>query len=111
MSSTVYVVQQTMKKGPSGLVPAFDLTPALAYGDIELLLDSATSVGIAVKPILRTLRDKLRNFSDDDYILPVGDPIAMALAINVALEYNDGRAKVLRWDRREKGYVKLQVEL
>lgn len=110
--SKVYVVQQTMKKGPGGgLVPAFDLTPAIAYGDIELLLESSTLVGIAVKPVLRTLRDKLRDFSDDDYILPVGDPIAMALAINVAMEYNNGRAKVLRWDRREKGYVKLQVEL
>lgn len=92
-------------------VPSVDLTPAMRYGDIVLLLDTAVQVGIAIKPMIRQFRDKLRTFSDDDFLITTGDPAAMVLAFTIAQEYNSGRVNLLRWDRREKGYIKLAIEL
>lgn len=121
----VYVVQQPMRRvsqsdvdsgyyGASALgtfVPSFDLSPALKYGDIELLLDTGVMVGIAIAPVVQTFKDKLRNYSSDDYILPTGDPVAMGVAIAVAAKYNAGTVNILRWDRRERKYITLTAEI
>lgn len=93
------------------LAAAFDLTPAAEYGDIELLLDTGVKVGIAMQPIANQFKKKLRDFGDEDFILPVGDPAAMGVAIAVAAMQNQGRVKLLRWDRRQERYIKLQVEI
>lgn len=117
--SKVYVVQQPMRRvsqedvdrgfyGKDSLgtfVPSFDLSPALKYGDIELLLDTGVIVGIAIAPLYRTFTEKLRNYTSNDYILPTGDPVAMGLAIHLAAKYNGGVVNILRWDRRERKYI------
>lgn len=92
-------------------VPAFDITPALKYGDMELLLDRGTIVGIATTPMVRSFREKLRDYSDEDSILPTGDPVAMGIAIAVAAVQNNGKVSVLRWDRKQKAYIRLTVEI
>lgn len=89
-------------------VPAADLTPALKYGDLELLIDTGVVIGIAVAPLLATLKDKLRNFCDDDYLILTGNPVAMGLATAVAIKQN-GRAKILVWDRKESTYYMVQT--
>lgn len=124
---TVYVVQQPLRRVteqdvrrfPSRyrpehvgtLVPAFDVSPAAKYGDIKLLLDSSLVVGIAMAPLVRTFRQKLAAYGDDDYILPTGDPAAMGIAIAIAAQANQGRVKLLRWDRKSGGYIELAVEI
>lgn len=89
-------------------VPAADLTPALKYGDIELLIDTGVVVGIATAPLMATLKDKLRDFCDDDYLILTGNPVAMGLATAVAMKQN-GRAKILVWDRKERTYYMVQT--
>lgn len=42
---------------------------------------------------------KAHDFTDDDYVVAIGDPVAIALIIHAAAEMNRGRVKVLRWDR------------
>lgn len=112
MTSRVFVVQEPQRRQRDGsFAAAFDLSPAAAYGDIELLLDTGVQVGIAMQPLIVSFKHKLRGFTDDDYLLPVGDPAAMGIAIAIAANYNSGKVKLLRWDRKQESYIKLQVDL
>lgn len=89
-------------------VPKHDLTPASAYGDLEVLI-SRNNIGIAAQPIIAQLRHDLRDYSDDDYILAVGDPVAIGLAISVAADSNRGRVNILKWDRQTRAYISLNA--
>lgn len=100
MKNTVYAVCE-----PSG----FDLTPAMEYGQIEVLLAHSQSL-LAPVPTVRKLREKLRNFSDDDYLLPVGDPVLMSTVAMIAGNMNNGRVKFLKWDRIQRKYLVIQVD-
>ena len=111
-NSRVFIVQQPVRvrrdpitKEVKTLEPVFDVTPAAQYGTLELLLDSGLSFGIAMKPVVQMLNEKLRDFTDDDYILPTGDPCVMGIAIAIAAKHNGGRVAVLRWDKRERQYI------
>jgi len=87
-----------------------DLSAAASYGDLEVLIKS-NNIGIALQPLVTSLKHALRNFSDDDYILTVGDPVAIGLASTIAANANRGRVTFLRWDRQTRAYIKIKVEI
>lgn len=108
--SRVFVTHEPYEKADNGSMRAkFDLTPAAEYGDIQVLIPAGASL-LSTVPTVRTLRDKLRGFSDDDYLLPVGDPSIMMAAGAIAAEFNGGRLKVLRWDRHLRKYIPIQID-
>lgn len=86
-----------------------DMTPASEYGEIEVLLAHTQSL-LAPVPTVRKLRERLENFSDEDYILPVGDPVLMSTVAMVAANMNHGRVKYLKWDRIQRRYIAIQVD-
>lgn len=88
----------------------FDFTPALAYGELKVLLTHTQSM-LAPVPTIRQLKEKLANFSDDDYIIPVGDPVLMSTVACVASYVNHGRVKFLKWDRIQKKYISIQIDI
>lgn len=90
--------------------PVHSLTEAAVYGDIEVLI-ATNHVGIALQPLIASMKNKLRNFDDDDYLLPVGDPVAIGIATTIAAAYNRGRVNFLRWDRQTRSYIKIKVEM
>lgn len=112
MSSKVYIVQEPTKwDAASGTrVAVQDLTPASVFGKLEVLLPSG-QLPILTDPLIGTLRHKLRDFCDDDYLLAAGDPLAIACAAAIAAEINNGRFKLLRWDRRAKQYIEFSVNV
>jgi hypothetical protein len=87
----------------------FDLTPAAEYGELEVLIPAGASL-ISAIPMVRTMRDRLANFSDDDFLLPVGDPASIMAAGAIAAEMNHGRIKLLRWDRAARRYIVIQID-
>lgn len=93
-----------------GILKTTDLSAAAAYGDLEVLIKS-NNIGIALQPLVASLKHALRNYSDDDYILTVGDPVAIGLASVIAAQANRGRVTFLRWDRQTKRYIKIKVEI
>jgi hypothetical protein len=106
----VYLPQQTMRRVGDTLVPAFDISPAAAYGDIRVIIGSG-SPPVEMVSLIAYMRSQLQGFSDDDYIVAAGEPSVLIAAALVAAEYNDGRVKVLRWDRFIPGYKELQFDL
>jgi hypothetical protein len=92
----------------------FDLSPAEEFGQTVFLLDwSDTRSTMCGKEseVLWMLRERLADFCDEDYLLMTGDWTAMALAVTLALEINDGRAKCLQWNRGNRAYDVVKLDL
>lgn len=108
---TVFVTHEPTKwdEAAQRHVPLFNLTPASAYGTLEVLMPAGASL-INTVPMVRFMRDKLAKFSDEDYILPVGDPASIAAACAIAAEMNSGRVKLLRWDRQSRNYLVIKLD-
>lgn len=97
----VYVVQEDAKK---------NITPASEYGEIQILLPPGQIV-YSPGPSMARLRIKLKNFGDEDYLLCIGDPVAIAMAAMVASHVNNGKVKFLKWDRQETKYIPINTNL
>jgi hypothetical protein len=110
--SIVYIPNVTMRRATADgpLIPSFDYTPAMQYGEIKVLVPSGTP-HLETKNLLAWMRSQLLSFSDDDYIVAAGEPATLAAACLVAAELNDGRIKMLRWDKHSVGYHELQFDL
>lgn len=89
---------------------AMDLTPAAEFGSIEVLLPHSQSM-LAPVPTVRLLRQKLADFCDDDYILPVGDPVLISTVAMIAGEINNGVVRFLKWDKRLHKYFVIKVDI
>lgn len=89
---------------------AVDLSPAIEYGELEVLLPHTQSLTVTV-PTVQALNKKLEGFSDNDYILPIGDPILMSTVAMIASTKNGGRVKFLKWDKKLSRYYPIQVDI
>ena len=102
MSGKVFVVQE---------VSGRNILSAEKYGELELLLPNNSQIVLSSGPTVRRLSQKLKNFSDDDYLLLMGDPSAIGIACAIASSNNRGRFKCLKWDKREFRYYPVQINL
>lgn len=110
MKGKVYIVMEPMRRDrdTGRMVPCMDLTSAGAYGNIEVLLERR-DITLSPGPMLECLRRKLRTFSDNDYLLGVGDPGAMMAASMIASQMNRGKVNILKWDRKSSSYIELTL--
>lgn len=98
---TVYVVQES---------PGKNLLPAAKFGNVEVLLPPGQLI-FDVVPTIAILREKLENYrGKHDYLVMIGDPIAIALASLIAGEFDD-TITFLKWDKQERQYVAVKAEL
>ena len=72
---TVYVVQDFGTKNISG---------ARRFGEIKVLLPPNRQIVLSSAPTVSRLREGLNGFSDDDYLLLMGDPAAIGIACSIA---------------------------
>ncbi len=98
----VYVVQE---------MPNHDIASAMKFGELRVLLPSNTQIAFSTAPAVRTLRRKLREYTDEDYLLLTGDPVAIGLVCAIAAAYNSGRYTALKWDRRERMYIPVKLNV
>ena len=97
----VFVVQE---------VPNRNVLPAQKYGELILCLPPGDVV-LSAAPTLSRLRKKLKDYKDGDYILTMGDPIAIALAGAIASDINNGNVQFLKWDRQERVYYPVKANI
>ena len=57
------------------------------------------------------LRKLLKNFTEDDYLLLTGDPAIIGVACSIVSDINNGKFNFLKWDRQEKIYYPIKVNL
>ena len=100
-----------MVRGNDGqLRRKFDYDTAGKYGDVVILVPHGQSLVSSV-PVVRQLVHQLRNFTQDDHLLPLGDPAIMAAAAAIAAKNSNGVMNVLKWDRREQAYISVPLDI
>lgn len=96
----VYVVQDR---------PQLDMSSAEMYGELVRIFperDQMYDADAAIKRILRVMN----NFTDQDYLLAVGHPVAISLVSAVAARMNGGRYKMLIWHPDNRVYYSVQMD-
>ncbi len=99
---TVFLVQEN---------PYISVLSATEYGTIVTLFESGSQIMFSPQPAIKKLKRKLKDFDDNDHLLMMGDPAAMGIACCIAAEMNRGRFKILKWDKMQKRYYSVSVNL
>lgn len=99
---TVYITQEVRGR---------DLSDALEFGDLDILIPAKDQVSLSAIPTLRRMERKLVKFTSDDYLMLSGDPVCIGIACALAALANNGRFKLLKWDRLEERYYPIEVDL
>ena len=107
--STVYVLQEL--PGTSIGRPKYNIIGAQKYGKLQVLLKENTQIVLSPGPIIFELRRLLRDYTSKDYLLLSGDPSVIGIACSVVSDINNGRFNLLKWDRQEKMYYPLEINL
>jgi len=105
----VYVLQEL--PGTSTGRPKFNIMGALKYGKLKVLLKENTQIVLSPGPIVFELRRLLKNYTSKDYLLLSGDPSVIGIAVAIVSDINNGRFNLLKWDRQEKVYYPLEIDL
>lgn len=98
----VYVTQEQ---------PGKNILPAMKHGQIKVLLPSGMQIGFSAGQVTRELDLKLSNFNDNDFLVLIGDPVIMGIAVAIACKWNKGKAILLKWDKQEKMYYPISINL
>ena len=105
----VYVIQEL--PGTSVGRPKFNIMGALKYGKLKVLLKENAQIVLSPGPVIFELRRLLKNYTSKDFLLLSGDPAIIWLACTIASDINSGRFNLLKWDRQEKVYYPLEINL
>ena len=105
----VYVLQEL--PGTSTGRPKFNIMGALKYGKLKVLLKENTQIVLSPGPIVFELRRLLKNYTSKDYLILSGDPSAIGIAVAIVSDINSGKFNLLKWDRQEKVYYPLEINL
>ena len=109
---SVFIIQEPTKRDSitGEMIPIMDFRKVLEYGNPVVCLPTGR-VSLAPGPTVDALKEKLRDFTDNDYLVAVGDPSAMFIAAMVVGQLNRNRCQLLKWDRDSRRYIKIQVDL
>jgi hypothetical protein len=98
---TVYIPQ----------VMDYNVRSAEKFGDLKIMLSDRKQMILASAPLTFELQKHLKEFNDNDYLLLIGDPAIIGLCCAIAADVNNGKFKVLKWDRNDKRYYDLEIDL
>jgi len=110
--SRVFVVQEPMRRNSDtgDFEPMMNFNSAMEYGELNVCL-APGRVALSPAPMIKKLNESLADFCDDDYLIAVGDPSAIAAAAAIASRNNRGKFKILKWDKNMSGYIKVAIEI
>ena len=97
---TVYVIQE---------MPYKDVLSAEEYGELKSVIEPGFQLLLSPDPVTEKIKNVLKDFNDNDYLLLIGDPSLIGIACAVACDINMGRFKVLKWDRRREKYFPIEI--
>ena len=98
---TVYILQEMGR----------NVRSAEKFGDLKVVLPDNRQIVLSSGALTFKLQQELKNFNDEDYLVLMGDPAIIAVAGAVVSDVNGGRFKVLKWDRDEKRYYDIEIDL
>lgn len=92
-------------------VPTVNVAPAEQFGEVVTLLPAGSQFFAATETV-RLIKQRLHDldYQAEDYLLPMGSPVIMAVSAAIAARRSNGCLKVLVWDRHSSTYVAYELE-
>lgn len=108
---TVYVVQKQMHldREKNEYVERFNLETAQEYGDLVYLL-SPTAAPFRPDGVLADLRTGLSDFTDEDHLLLIGNPVLIGMAAAIAAD-RAGTVNFLQWSGKDQKYLSIKADI
>jgi hypothetical protein len=107
--NTVYVIQEVA--GTKSGAPKINIMGAAKYGKFEFLLPEFSQIIFSPGPLIFKLRKTLKNFTTEDYLLLTGDPAIIGVACSIVSDMTNGRYNLLKWDKQERQYYPIEINL
>lgn len=109
----VFIVQQPSQfdSDARGWRPKFDISPARQWGKLVLVLGPGNIFEDRLAAAVAHMEIVFASYTDRDYLLALGDPVAIAAAAMIASNTTGGVVKVLKWDRIARGYRCFPISL
>jgi len=82
------------------------------FGELVTVMDSGyDSEYRRTDVMVNYIKERMAGFSDEDFILMIGEPTLCALVTNVAVELSETKSvNILRWDKIHMSYIPLMVD-
>ena len=107
--STVYVIQEIA--GTRDGRPKINIMGASQYGSFKFLLPELSQIIFSPGPLIIKLRQGLKDYKSKDYLLLTGDPAIIGVACSIASDITNGKYNVLKWDKQERRYYPITINL
>ena len=105
----VYVVQEIA--GTREGRPKINIIGASKYGAFKFLLPELSQIIFSPGPLIMKLRQSLKNYRSDDYLLLTGDPAIIGVACSIVSDITNGKYNLLKWDKQERRYYPIKINL
>ena len=105
----VHVIQEI--PGTKEGKPKINIMGATQYGNFKFLLPELSQIIFSPGPLIFKLRKALKDFKSEDYLLLTGDPAIIGVACSIVSDITNGKYKLLKWDRQEKRYYPIEINL
>ena len=108
-SPVVHVIQEI--PGTAEGRPKINIMGAATYGKFKFLLPELSQIIFSPGPLIFKLRKELANYRKKDYLLLTGDPAIIGVACSIVSDMTNGRYKLLKWDKQERKYYTIAIDL
>jgi len=107
--SIVYVIQDI--PGTRLGAPKINIIGATQYGQLKVLLPENSQIILSPAYVITTLKQKLKDYKSNDYLLLTGDPAIIGVACSIVSDITNGKYKLLKWDKQERRYYPVEIDL
>ena len=108
----VYVIQEI--PGSQAGTPKINIMGAASYATsnkFNFLLPEFSQMIFSPGPLIYKLRQGLKKFKVEDYLLLTGDPAIIGVACSIVSDITNGKYNVLKWDKQERKYYPIEINL
>ena len=105
----VYVIQEI--PGTKTGNPKINIIGAGKYGKFKFLLPELSQMIFSPGPLIFKLRKGLRDYTTKDHLLLTGDPAIIGVACSIVSDITHGKFNLLKWDKQERKYYPIHINL
>ena len=105
----VYVIQHIA--GSQAGNPKINIIGAQKYGEFKFLLPEFSQMIFSPGPLVYKLRQGLKDFKEEDHLLLTGDPALIGVACSIVSDITGGKYNLLKWDKQERKYYPIEINL
>ena len=105
----VYVIQEIA--GTREGRPKINIMGAAQFGTFKFLLPELSQIIFSPGPLIFKLRKGLQNYKPTDFLLLTGDPAIIGVACSIVSDITNGKYQLLKWDKQERKYYSININL